>query len=57
MTIGILRKNVAKDRAKLETCNECPGGKFGLRIAFFGTIFSLKIGVLLGKYFRMQTKS
>ena len=33
------------------------GGKFGPKIAFFGTIFSLKIGVLLGKYFRKQTNS
>ena len=28
------------------------GGEFGLKNAFFGTIVSLKIGVLLGKYFR-----
>ena len=33
------------------------GGEFGLKNAFFGTIFSLKIGVLLGKYFRKQTNS
>ena len=33
------------------------GGKFGQKIAFLGTIFSLKIGVLLGKYFRKQTNS
>ena len=32
-------------------------GMFGPKIAFFGTIFSLKIGVLLGKYFRKQTNS
>ena len=31
--------------------------KFGLKNAFFGTIFCLKIGVLLGKYFRKQTNS
>ena len=31
------------------------GGKFGPKIAFFGTIFSMKIGDLLGKYFRKQT--
>ena len=31
--------------------------EFGLKNAFFGTIFSLKIGVLLGKYFRKQTNS
>ena len=33
------------------------GGMFGPKIKFFGTIFSLKIGVLLGKYFRKQTNS
>ena len=33
------------------------GGMFGPKILFFGTIFSLKISVLLGKYFRKQTNS
>ena len=33
------------------------GGKFGQKLHFFGTISSLKIGVLLGKYFRKQTNS
>ena len=31
------------------------GGMFGPKIAFFGTIFSLKIGLLSGKYFKKQT--
>ena len=33
------------------------GGMFGPKITFFGTISSLKIGVLLGKCFRKQTNS
>ena len=30
-------------------------GKFGPKIAFFGTIFPMKLVHLLGKYFRKQT--
>ena len=33
------------------------GWKFRPKIKFIGTIFSLKIGILLGKYFRKQTNS
>ena len=36
-------------------CNQAQGRMFGPKIRFFGTIFFLKIGVLLGKYFRKQT--
>ena len=32
------------------------GGEVWAKIALFGTIFSLKIGVLFGKYFRKQTQ-
>ena len=31
------------------------GGEIWAKIAFFGAIFSLKIGVLLAKYFRKRT--
>ena len=33
------------------------GGSLGQKFPFWGTIFSLKIGVLLGKYFRKQTNN
>ena len=33
------------------------GGSLGQKLHFWGTIFSLKIGVLLGKYFRKQSNS
>ena len=33
------------------------GGSLGQKFPFLGTIFSLKIGVLLGKYFRKQTNN
>ena len=36
--------------------HSAPGGKFGPKIAL-GAIFSLKIGVLLGKYLRNQSNS
>ena len=33
------------------------GGEVWAKTCIFGTIFFLKIGVLLGKYFRKQTNS
>ena len=40
-----------------KTCTGHQRGMIGAKITFFGTIFSFKIGVLLGKYFRRQTYS